>query len=423
MNKGKVDKQKTQVKLVFGGVQEPAFDLSRVMEELGLEFHAFASSAGVLVMKSLMEAEEISLAGEKGSHGTEINRYGRNPGSVGVGGQKVSVERRRLRTRDGREVRLTSYDAFHRTSDRSLAVYERLIGGISCRDYAQTVEAVADGYGVSKSVVNRDMLQATSKDLAALCEKDLGDVDILVLIIDGIRIGKTLQVVAFGVEMGGKKHVLGFWEGSTENSRVCLDLLHDLKRRNLKMTGPILVVIDGSKALRSAIEEFFGEEAEVQRCHQHKIENVKSYLPKSHHAEYERKIRVAWGMSQYDDAHKALRDVVRDLERVNVQAAESLEEGFEETLTLHRLGLPEILRKSFSTTNLAESPFSLVRKVLRNVKRWQSNTDQARRWVAAAAIQIQRRFRKLKGYRSMTVLKGALEEEAKKKAARRTKAA
>jgi transposase-like protein len=423
MYRGKVEKQKAQVKLVFGEVEEPAFDLGRVMEELGLEFHAFATSAGVVVMKALMESEEVSLAGVKGSHGTEINRHGSNPGSVCVGGQKVAMERTRLRRRDGREVRLSSYDAFHRNDDRSRAVYERLISGISCRDYAQTVEAVAEGYGVSKSVVNREMLQATAKDLTDLCEKDLGELDILVLMIDGIRVGRTLQVVALGVEMSGKKHILGFREGSTENGRVCLDLLHDLKRRNLRTSEPILVVIDGSKALRSAVEEFFGDGVEVQRCHQHKIENVKSYLPRVYHGEYERKIRAAWGMTGYDDARKALQGVVQDLERVNVQAAESLEEGFEETLTLHRLGLPEILRKSFSTTNLIESPFSFVRRVLRNVKRWQTNTDQARRWIAAAALQIQRRFRKLKGHRSMSVLRSALEAEAKKRENKKLKAA
>jgi len=423
MYRGKVDKQKSQVKLVFGDVEEGGFDLDRVMEELGLEFHAFATSAGVVVMKALMASEEESLAGVKGSHGTEVNRHGSNPGSVCVGGQKVATKRRRLRTREGGEVRLSSYDAFHRNSERSRAVYERLISGISCRDYAQTVEAVAEGYGVSKSVVNREMLKATAKDLSELCERDLSGLDILVLMIDGIRVGKTLQVVALGVEMSGKKHVLGFREGSTENARVCLDLLQDLKKKNLRMSEPILAVIDGSKALRSAVEEFFGDGVEVQRCHQHKVENVKSYLPKTYHGEYERKIRAAWGMTEYHEARPALRNVVRELERVNAQAAESLEEGFEETLTIHRLGLPAILRKSFSTTNLIESPFSFVRKALRNVKRWQTNTDQARRWIAAASLQMQRRFRKLKGYRSMTVLRSALEAEAKKKQNKKMKAA
>lgn len=415
MSMVKVGKRRAQVKLVFGEAVEPGFNLDQVVEELGLEFHAFASSAGVLVMKALMGAEEEYLAGERRSRATEINRWGKDPGSVTVGGQKVSITRRRLRTREGKEVRLSSYDRFHRKDDRSRAVYERLISGISCRDYQQTVEAVADGYGVSKSVVNREMIQATAKDLAELCERDLGGLDIWVVVVDGIRVGKALLVVALGVDFTGKKHILGFREGSTENGRVCLDLLHDLRRRNLDTTHPMLAVIDGSPALRSAIDEFFGQQVEVQRCHQHKCENVKDYLPKQYHSEYERKMRVAWGMTDYDQARDALRSVVRDLERINVQAAGSLEEGFEETLTLHRLGIPPVLRVSFSTTNLIESSFSYVRKVLRNVKRWQTNKDQAQRWIAAASLQLQKRFRRIRGYKSMSVLRSALEAKAVKK--------
>jgi transposase-like protein len=298
-----------------------------------------------------------------------------------------------------------------------------LISGVSCRDYEQTVEAVAEGYGVSKSVVNREMVRATAKDLAELCERDLSGLDIWVLVVDGIRIGKTLVVVALGVDFTGKKQILGLREGSTENARVCLDLLHDLRRRGLDSTHPMLAVIDGSAALRSAIDEFFGEGVEVHRCHQHKLENVKSYLPKEYHTEYERKMRSAWGMTDYDKAQKALRAVVRDLERLNSQAAGSLEEGFEETLTLHRLGIPPILRVSFATTNLIESSFSYVRKVLRNVKRWQTNSTQAQRWIAAASRALQRRFRRIRGCKSMSVLRSALEAEAAKKAGAKNTAA
>lgn len=416
MSAGNVRKRDAQVKLVFGEVGEPGFNVDRVVEELGLEFHAFATSAGVLVMKGLMEMEEKSLAGERHSRKTEINRWGKNPGSVMVGGQKVSITRRRLRTREGNEVVLSSYGRFHRNDDRARAVYERLISGVSCRDYEHTVEAVAEGYGVSKSVVNREMVQATAKDLAELCERDLSELDIWVLVADGIRVGKTLLVVALGIDFTGKKHILGFREGSTENARVCLDLLHDLRRRNFDTAHPMLVVIDGSPALRSAIDEYFDDQVEVHRCHQHKLENVKSYLPKEYHNEYERKIRAAWAMTDYDKAQNALRSVVRELGRINIQAAGSLEEGFEETLTLHRLGIPPILRISFATTNLIESSFSYVRKVLRNVKRWQTNSTQAQRWIAAASLALQRRFRRISGYKSMSVLRSALEAEAAKKA-------
>ena len=425
MSVEKVEKKNAQVKLVFGEVNEPSFNLDRVVEELGLELHAFATSAGVLVMKTLMKAEEEYLAGKRQSHDTEINRWGKQSGAVMLGGQKVKIERTRLRKRSGGEVTLGSYERFRSNDARAQAVYERLISGISCRDYEHTVEAVAEGYGVSKSVVNREMITATAKDLSELCERDLQDLDIWVLMIDGIRVGKSLLVVALGVDFTGKKHILGFREGSTENPRVCLDLLHDLRRRKLDTTHPMLAVIDGSKSLRSAVDEFFGTEVEVQRCHQHKCDNVRSYLPKEYQREYERKIRAAWAMTDYDKARKALQGVVRDLERVNTQAAASLEEGFEETLTIHRLGIPPVLRVSFATTNLIESSFSYVRKVLHNVKRWQTNSPQAQRWIAAASLQLEKRYRRIKGCKSMSVLRSALEaaEAIKKGGAQQVNAA
>lgn len=409
MSVTKVEKRNAQVKLVFGEVAEPGFNLDRLMEELGVEFHAFTTTAGVVLMKAFMKLEEDYLAGKRQSHGTEVNRWGKQAGSVVVGGQKVKLERRRLRRRDGGEVTLSSYRRFRTDDDRARAVYERLIAGVSCRDYEHTVEAVADGYGVSKSVVNREMIQATAKDLAALCEQDLSGLDIWVLMVDGVKVGKTMVIVALGVDFTGQKHFLGFREGSTENARVCLDLFHDLSRRKLSIAHPMIVVIDGSPALRSAVDEFFAEQAEVHRCHQHKRENVKKYLPKEYHAEYTRKMNAAWAMTEYQDARKALLGVVRDLERINIKAAESLEEGFEETLTLHRLGVPPVLRVSFATTNLIESPFSHVRKVMRNVKRWRTGSDQTQRWIASALLQTQKRFRKIRGYKSMSVLRSALE--------------
>jgi transposase-like protein len=426
MSRTKVEKRNAQVKLVFGDVPEPGFSLDRLLEELGLEFHAFATSAGVLVMKKIMEAEEELLAGKRQSHGTEINRHGTNPGSVMLGGQKVHLDRRRLRTRDGQEVRLESYERFTSNGERARAVYEsRLAGlhGLSCRSYRQTVEAVAEGYGVSKSVVNRELVEATTKDLETLCERDLSELDIWVLVIDGVKVGSTTQIVALGVDFTGEKHFLGFREGSTENGRVCLDLLHDLVKRNLKIDHPLIVVIDGSPALRSAVDKFFGERAHVQRCPKHKRQNVKTYLPDQYHAEYDRKIQAAWAMTDYEDAKNALRAVVRELQRINLPAAESLEEGFEETLTLHRLSIPSVLRMSFRTTNLIESSFSRVRTVMRNVKRWRTGTNQTQRWTATALLEAEKRFRKVKGYKSMSVLRSNLEIAATKKQSQQQQAA
>lgn len=409
MSESKVEKNRTQIKLQFGDGASGTYNVEQLVEELGLEMEAFATSAGVLVMHCIMDGQVEQLAGRRQSHASAVNRWGTEDGSVMLGGQKVGIRRQRLRTRDGKEVPLPSYERFRDSGDRARAVYQRLIAGISCRSYEQTVEAVADGYGVSKSVVNREMVQATAEKVRTLCARDLSDFDAWVLVIDGIKVGGSQVIAVLGVDSSGTKRFLGFREGSTENSRVCMDVLHDLQRRKLTINHPVLVVMDGSPALHSGVEEVIGELAQIQRCRQHKCENVKKYLPKEYHAEYERKIKAAYAMTDYDDARSALSSVIRELGRLNISAAQSLEEGFEETLTLHRLEIPPCLRTSFATTNLIESPFSHVRTVMRNVKRWRKGTTQTERWTATALLEAEKRFRKVRGYKSMSVLIAALE--------------
>jgi transposase-like protein len=303
-------------------------------------------------MKQLIDREVTVLAGKPHSQDTDNNRWCHQKGSVIIGGQRHPIVWQRVRTRDGKEVPVTSYKAFGRNDARTKAVYDRLVAGVSCRDYASTVEAITDGYGISRSVASREMIRATAKDLKALVERDLSELDIHVVLVDGIRLAERVMIVAVGVTSGGNKHVLGFREGATENSRVCIDLFQDLVRRGLGVDHPILFVIDGSTALRSAVDKFFGENAIVQRCQKHKSEDLKKYLPQNYHAEVGRKLQAAYAMTTYENAHQALRRLVGELGRINVSAANSLEEGLEETLTIHRLGLPDILRKSFSTTNL-----------------------------------------------------------------------
>jgi putative transposase len=388
-------------------IADTVFDLEQLMHDLELDMKAFATSAGVAMMKRIIDREVQTLAGERHTQTTDINRWGSQKGSVISGGQRVTVDVPRIRTREGTEVPLESYRAFRRNEPRTKAVFDRLVAGVSCRDYAGTVEKLVDGYGISRSVASREMIQATAKDLKALVERDLLGIAVYVLLIDGIHLGDTVMIVAEGVDSTGKKHMLGFREGSTENSRVCLDLLHDLTARHLAMDHPMLIVIDGSPALRSAVDKFFGANAFVQRCQQHKRENVMHYLADERRAEYARKLKAAWSMNSYQDGHRALSGIVADLERINANAAHSLKEGFEETLTLHRLELPLRLRRSFSTTNLIESAFSYGRRVMRNVKRWR-NSAQAQRWTATALLRTEKRFRKIPGYQLMPVLINAL---------------
>jgi transposase-like protein len=382
------------------------------MEELGLEMRALATTSGLTMMRSIMQAEEESLAGGRGTHGTAINRWCKEKGSVVVGGQRLPVKRQRLR-RDGREVALKSYTTFHQNDERSRAIYQRMLSGVSCRNYRKTLEEVAEATGISKSVVSREIIESTEADLKALCERNLSGLEIVVLMVDGMPLDGQMTIAALGVDMSGKKHVLGFREGATENAEVCKNLLGDLAQRGLKMDRPTLAVIDGSKALRKAVEDFYGKNVLVQRCQFHKSENLKKYLTEQYQAEYERKLKTIYGMRSYEDAHHALKGLIEDVQRLSVSAAKSLEEGFEETLTLHRLGLPDVLRKSFSTTNPIESTFSVAETIMRNVKRWR-NPMQRMRWCATAFLRAQQQFRRIRGYKSMPVLISAIEAEVRK---------
>jgi putative transposase len=411
MSKHKVLTKGSEINPSTIPIADTVFDLEQLMHDLELDMQAFATSAGVAMMKKIIDREVQTLAGERHTQTTEINRWGSQNGSVISAGQRVKVDVPRMRTREGTEVPLESYRAFRRKDPRTKAVFDRLVAGVSCRDYAGTVEKLVDGYGISRSVASREMIQATAKDLKALVERDLKGMDVYVLLIDGIRLGNTVMIVAEGVDSAGKKRTLGFREGSTENSRVCLDLLHDLTARRLTMDHPMLIVIDGSPALRSAVDKFFGANGFVQRCQQHKRENVMQYLADERRAEYERKLKAAWAMNSYQDAHRALSNIVVDLARINTNAAQSLKEGFEETLMVHRLELPLGLRRSFSTTNMIESAFSYGRRVMRNVKRWRDSA-QAQRWTATALLRTEKRFRKIPGYKLMPVLINALYAQA-----------
>ena len=410
----KVVTRKEESKLPMVSVGQGLFDLEDLMQGVAVDMTAFATTAGFQMMKGFIDQEVNVRAGDLHSQTTEINRWGRQKGSVIVGGQRLRLQVPRLRTREGKEVPLSSYQAFLHNDGRSKAVYDRLLAGVSCRDYAGTVETMVDGYGISRSVANREMIKATAKDLKTVLERDLAELDLYILLVDGVRLGGRMMIVAEGVDSCGKKHILGFREGSTETARVCLDLLHDLIRRQLKMDRPMLVVIDGSRALRSAVDKFFGSNAFVQRCQQHKREDLKKYLPDELHAEIDRKLTAAYAMTSYDDAEHALRTLVNELSRLNLSAAHSLQEGLEETLTLHLLELPDVLRKTLSTTNLIESAFSTSRRVMRNVKRW-SNSTQAQRWTATALLRSEKRFRRIKGFRVMPSLINGLDEQAKKR--------
>ena len=236
----------------------------------------------------------------------------------------------------------------------------------------------------------------------------------MIVMIDGIEFKKEHFIVAIGVDQGGNKHILGVRQGPSENRSVCLELLNDLERRRMDMKKRYLFVLDGSKSLRSAVAEKFGEDVEVQRCQIHKRRNVKSHLQEEHQEEFDRRIRNAYNMTGYAEAKESLLLTIRQLKNINPSAARSLEEGLEETLTLHRLCITGLLRKTLTNTNVIESCFARVRYVSRRVKRWRKGR-MMERWVCASLLYAERKFRQIRGYRELRHLENILKNKLKKK--------
>ena len=386
--------------------------LVEVWEELQAQVEQLAGEAGLRILQEILNDEVRQKVGpphRPDPAGGSV-RWGRQPGYVVFGGQKIPLIRPRVRTRTGEEVALENYHRLQQDGRMQRAVAERLVCGLSTRKYRRAIQGVLDGYGIRKSSVSRHFVRATAHQLRELCERRLEKLQLVALLIDGIEFAGQTLIVALGVEENGAKHVLGLWQGATENATVCTALLEDLVARGLSLERRYLLVLDGSKALRAAVDKVFGARAAVQRCQLHKRRNVKEHLPEHCRADYDRQLRNAYAMTHHEDAKAALEKIFRQLERINPSAAHSLEEGMEETLTLHRLGVGPLLRRSLSTTNIIESCLSTVRHVARNVKRWQGG-DHLARWTAAGLLEAEKKFRKVRGYRELKVLAEKLNPE------------
>lgn len=386
--------------------------LVEVWEELQAEVERLSGEAGLAILRGLLEDEVTQRVGPRHRPDpvTGNRRWGQQPGYVVFGGQKVALDRPRVRTRRGAEVELTSYRRLQQDGRMQRAVAEKIVCGLSTRQYRRAVGAVLEGYGIEKSSVSRHFVRATAQQLQQLCERRLEGLGLVALLIDGLECAGQTLVVALGVDAEGKKHVLGLWQGATENTTVVKALLEDLVERGLDRSRRFLVVIDGAKALRAAVDRVFGAETQVQRCQLHKRRNVREPLPEHARADVDRRLRNAYAMTSYAEAKTALERIWRQLCEVNPSAARSLEEGMEETLTLHRLGVAPILRRSLSSTNLIESCLSTVRHVARNVKRWRGGTHLAR-WVATGLLEAERKSRRVKGYRELAELARKLNPE------------
>jgi len=382
------------------------------LEGLQPQVERLAAEAGLKILQGILEDEVTRRVGppHHPSPAASCLRWGRQPGYAVYGGQKVSLEKPRVRTREGQEVELETYRQLQQDGRMQRAVAERMVCGLSTRKYRRAVQDVLQGYGIGKSSVSRHFVEASAEQLRELCERRLEELELVALLIDGIEFARQLMAVALGIAADGTKHVLGLWQGATENTAVVTALLEDLVARGLNPQRRYLVVIDGSKALRAGVERVLGEGAVVQRCQIHKLRNVVEHLPEGCRADWRRQLRNAWAMTEYAAAKAALERLWRRLCDVNPSAARSLEEGLEETLTLHRLRVPPLLRRSLRSTNVIESCLSTVRHVSRNVKRWQAG-DHVARWTAAGLIEAEKKFRKVKGFRELKELGRILNPE------------
>lgn len=389
---------------------ELPLSVAEIIEGVSQEAEQLAGEAGLLIMQAVMDAEVESLAGPKGKHDPHrtATRWTAQPGYVVLAGQKVTVTKPRVRTMEGCEVNLRSYQRFQSAPRRQASIYRKLANGISTRKYEQAIDDFTEGYGISKSAVSRELKKATRGALQKLCERRINELGPLaVLMIDGKQLYGECVVVALGVDFKGQKHILGLVQGATENSVVVQQLLDDLVERGLDPAQPMLIVLDGSKALRKAVRKTFGEQSPVQRCQLHKRRNVTELLPKEYQRSADQRIKAAYGMKDFEPAKAQLEKTVEWLEGINPSAAASLREGLEETLTLHRLGIPGELRRSLQSTNLIESALSVASDLADNVKCWRTG-DMRLRWIAAGLLAAEKQFRRVRGHKMMPKLTAAL---------------
>ena len=381
--------------------------------------------AGLQLMGLLMEEEVRELAGERSQPQPDrtANRWGSERGYCVVMGQKVAIQRPRVRSIEDKEVRLGSYEMFHRGEPLTETVWEKLMLGLSTRKYGEAVRQFTEAYGLEKSAVSEHFIEASRAKLRELMERRLDKTRLCALLIDATPFEGQQMVAALGIGEDGRKTILGIRQGATENATVVGELLGDLLERGLDFTQPRLYVLDGGKALPAAVKKYAGDSAAIQRCQVHKRRNVLDHLTDEQKPGVAKKLNAAYALEDYAAAKQALNALHRELMDLNPSAARSLEEGLEETLTVHRLHLPMQLRKTMASTNVIESAFSIVEQVCRNVKRWHGG-DQRERWVGSGLLLAEKQFRRVQGYKQIPILIRELESltSSKSGVAKRRKA-
>lgn len=369
---------------------------------------ALCTELGRELAQAVMLIEREEITGPKYHPHGEYRRHTSQWGTIYVGGKKERVKYPRIRSAEATRA-VPVYERLRDPKQFSAELLAKSLRGLSARKYGETIGQAADALGVSKSAVSRHVVEATAQQLEAFVERSLADFEPFALMLDTVHRGGMAFVVALGIDVKGYKRALGFWEGATENSTLCEELLCDLERRGLKLSDSVIFVVDGGKGIQKALKSRYGEYLLLQRCSVHKDRNIQAHLPKRLRSEAHRRYRRALEMRSYDDAKAELESFEKWLREKNESAAASLREALENLLTLHKLCVPRELRQALHTTNAIESMFSMVRSGERNVKHYRSS-NMAQRWLAATLLDAERRFRRVRGFNEIGKVRERIEQ-------------
>ena len=412
---GKLAARKDRVKRTVSiGAVNPASE--ELIEGLDARIEAIQMLVplGLQAVAEELERAVVELAGpryQRKDPKQPHRRWGSQPGSVYLSDQKLPVMVPRVRdVKSCKEVSLDAYQALQRPRKMDEGLLLRMLKGIATRNYDACAETVPEAFGLSSSSVSRRYIKGTARKLAEFQERSLEEYDLVALFLDGKTFAEEEIIIALGVTLDGHKIPLGFVQAATENESVCRSFLADLVERGLQFESGLLVVLDGAKGLYKAVMSVLQGYVCVQRCQYHKRKNVISYLPKSEQSRIRRQMEAAYGKPTHEEAKKALKALKPGLKLMNLSALTSLEEGLDETLTLHRLGLMPMLKDSFRTTNCIENVNSLIAQLTHNVRRW-TNSSQRHRWVATALLDIQPRLQRVNGHKHLPMLRQAIQAE------------
>jgi putative transposase len=358
----------------------------------------------------VLSAEQVAGVRTPGKASGEIRHHGSQPGRVQLADRKVKVKRPRLRHKTEGEVKVPAYEALRHDRGLGQHLLGALLRGVSTREYQEVLPQMAETVGVSRSAISRKVIEASAEQLQALQERRWDELQILVIYIDGQRFGEHHVLSAVGVDVEGKKHIMGIAAGATENAAAVKGLLTRMREQGLPTDRQYLFIVDGAKALRAAIDEVFGSGQPVQRCRNHKLENVMQELPKEQQSQTRNLMRAAWKVKTAEEGEKRMEQIARQLEYDHESAARSLREGIKEMFTLQRLQIPATLHKCLATTNIIESPHSGVRRRTHNVSRWR-DSSMVERWVASAWLLTEKHFRRIDGHEHLWTLATILGRE------------